>query len=356
LWQTSGFKQFILSQVLRSHPKWIRAEGKLSVPAFCSGATDMTVQSHHAVLKYRSLETKGQKEYPLSDDETVIIGRESGCQISLDSDSYQGVSRRHAELIPTKIASGMIRWKVQDLGSVNGTFVNGQRLQEAKVLENGDRVSLGQDGFEFIFESLFDSSEGAVSGSDPLPATVYDRNPKQPPPVSLTPSSKGANHWKLLGGVVGLVVTFLILNASPPPLPQSQTPPASPPARSPAPRSPSGSRPFQKPVSPELVGVEFQGTTLITSHFNVTGEVFDQGETDGEADLYAFRVEAKSTFQGSDVAFIVRFYNAAGNEIGRPERVLYSPSPEQWERGMQGVSGFVLPSDRSDLKVIRFGR
>ena len=62
------------------------------------------------------------------------IGRSSACQIVLGDDT---VSRRHAEL---RYADG--RWLLRDLGSSNGTYVNGRLVTEAEV-RRGDVIHLG---------------------------------------------------------------------------------------------------------------------------------------------------------------------------------------------------------------------
>jgi hypothetical protein len=64
----------------------------------------------------------------------LVIGRSSRCQLVLAHDT---VSRRHAEL---RIEDG--RWLLRDLGSSNGTWVNGRRVVEAEV-RPGDRLHLG---------------------------------------------------------------------------------------------------------------------------------------------------------------------------------------------------------------------
>jgi hypothetical protein len=64
----------------------------------------------------------------------VEVGRLSDCGIQLDD---HNVSRRHAALVAT--AGG---WAVEDLGSTNGTFLNGTRTQRA-VLADGDTVTVG---------------------------------------------------------------------------------------------------------------------------------------------------------------------------------------------------------------------
>jgi hypothetical protein len=64
----------------------------------------------------------------------LVIGRSSACQLVLADDT---VSRRHAEL---RTDDG--RWLLRDLGSSNGTWVNGRRVVEAEV-RPGDLVHLG---------------------------------------------------------------------------------------------------------------------------------------------------------------------------------------------------------------------
>jgi FHA domain/Domain of unknown function (DUF1707) len=64
----------------------------------------------------------------------MLIGRSSSCQIVLGDDT---VSRRHAEL---RFEDG--RWLLRDLGSSNGTYVNGRWVTEAEV-RAGDVIHFG---------------------------------------------------------------------------------------------------------------------------------------------------------------------------------------------------------------------
>jgi pSer/pThr/pTyr-binding forkhead associated (FHA) protein/tetratricopeptide (TPR) repeat protein len=65
----------------------------------------------------------------------MIIGRGDGCDFKLKD---AAASRRHCELVGSP--SGVV---VRDLGSGNGTRVNGERITEA-VVSHGDRIALGQ--------------------------------------------------------------------------------------------------------------------------------------------------------------------------------------------------------------------
>lgn len=68
-------------------------------------------------------------------DVPITIGRLSECQVTVVDSN---VSRRHAELRP--VAHG---WLVTDLGSTNGTLLNGARLTGERLLSDGDIISVG---------------------------------------------------------------------------------------------------------------------------------------------------------------------------------------------------------------------
>lgn len=74
--------------------------------------------------------------------EETVIGREEGIDLTLPDDT---VSRRHARIIYENInaPSAKPRCTVEDLGSRNGTFLNGRRLTALTPLNNSDRIFLG---------------------------------------------------------------------------------------------------------------------------------------------------------------------------------------------------------------------
>lgn len=71
--------------------------------------------------------------HPLDDGE-LVIGRAAGCQIRVND---QGVSRRHARIV---VDGEHVR--IADLGSVNGTLVNGDVVTES-ILNDGDKIRIG---------------------------------------------------------------------------------------------------------------------------------------------------------------------------------------------------------------------
>ena len=84
-------------------------------------------------LKFISGKYQGG-EFPLRPDREVVIGRSSDLDMVLVEDM---VSRKHA-----KIAVSQGKITIQDLGSTNGTFVNGEKIKQARLKE-GDRILIG---------------------------------------------------------------------------------------------------------------------------------------------------------------------------------------------------------------------
>ena len=76
---------------------------------------------------------KGQRfELP---DAPALVGRDSR-QLPLTDNT---VSRRHCELLPTEG-----NWIVRDMGSANGTYVNGSRVKDRLKLKIGDQIRVGR--------------------------------------------------------------------------------------------------------------------------------------------------------------------------------------------------------------------
>ncbi|MEO8205776.1 MAG: FHA domain-containing protein [Chthoniobacterales bacterium] len=86
-------------------------------------------------------------------EEKITVGRLADNSIHLDEVS---VSSHHAELI-----SEGGQYHLHDLGSTNGTFVNGEAVTDA-ILRNGDEVRFGK------VEVVFSSDENGVA-DQPLP-------------------------------------------------------------------------------------------------------------------------------------------------------------------------------------------
>jgi len=85
------------------------------------------------VLRFISGKYQGG-EFPIVNDKPIIVGRSSDLDMVLVEDM---VSRKHA-----RITMQQDQIWIEDLGSTNGTFVNGEKIKRARLKE-GDRVLIG---------------------------------------------------------------------------------------------------------------------------------------------------------------------------------------------------------------------
>jgi serine/threonine protein kinase len=114
-----------------------------------------------AQLRVRKGPLPGQS-FPLAGEKTHI-GRGPDNDIAIDNPE---VSRRHA-----CVTRGPGGYSVEDLGSTNGTFVNGVRLAGPKTLRHGDLVGLGK-----TVVMAFEDTATAAAGTSPAPAQWVGAN------------------------------------------------------------------------------------------------------------------------------------------------------------------------------------
>ena len=100
----------------------------------------MTNQASEFALRFISGKYQGG-EFPLPMHGEIVVGREGELDLVLMEDM---VSRRHAKLILQENEVS-----IQDLGSTNGTFVNGEKIDKA-ALTVGDRVLIGTSILKLI--------------------------------------------------------------------------------------------------------------------------------------------------------------------------------------------------------------
>jgi len=92
------------------------------------------------VLRFISGKYQGG-EFPIAADKQILVGRSSDLDMVLVEDM---VSRKHARIA----MQGDQIW-IEDLGSTNGTFVNGEKIKRARLKE-GDRVLIGTSILKLI--------------------------------------------------------------------------------------------------------------------------------------------------------------------------------------------------------------
>ena len=120
-----------------------------------------------AVLVVKKGPLAGQR---LELDAELVIGRE-GAPVTIEDSE---LSRRHAAVRP--VMGGI---EVEDLGSLNGTFVNGNRINVPTRVGGGDSIKLGQSVLEL-------EAPGDL-------ATVESAAPEAPPALApaVTPTGSG---------------------------------------------------------------------------------------------------------------------------------------------------------------------
>jgi pSer/pThr/pTyr-binding forkhead associated (FHA) protein len=84
-------------------------------------------------------------EFPIAPDREIVLGRSNDLDVVLVEDM---VSRRHAKISYTQDAL-----LIEDLGSTNGTFVNGEKIKRARLKE-GDRVLIGTSIVRVVVSDL----------------------------------------------------------------------------------------------------------------------------------------------------------------------------------------------------------
>src|SRR3954453_13134384 len=83
----------------------------------------------------------GRELIPLA-GQRVTVGKLPSCVVSLGP--YATVSRMHALLEKFRFA-----WSIRDLGSRNGSYVNGETLTEERLLPSGDELRLANSRLIF---------------------------------------------------------------------------------------------------------------------------------------------------------------------------------------------------------------
>ncbi len=135
------------------------------------------------------------------------VGRSSGCHIVLD-DAL--VSRKHAQFVVT--TQGV---SIEDLGSVNGVYVNSRRVTGNEALKDGDRLQIGKS--EFVFRSTTHERQQARHTAETLhglevPKELIRKMSGSPAPDSTAPpgdeQTRQGDVFELLGSVADKVLTL----------------------------------------------------------------------------------------------------------------------------------------------------
>jgi pSer/pThr/pTyr-binding forkhead associated (FHA) protein len=181
-------------------------------------------------LTMRSGPTPG-KTFPIEQEE-VFLGRDLANDIPI---SDPEVSRRHARFIMQ--ADGIV---IEDLGSTNGTFINGQRISTPQILHPGDVITFGENIVMVFEKASYDPDATVVASKEPAqpsyqrPAAEQSsyRPPAQPayqqpkpspqsyanrvpetPYESEKPAKKGFPAWLIIL-IVAIVVMLCVITVT----------------------------------------------------------------------------------------------------------------------------------------------
>lgn len=156
------------------------------------------------------------KIIPLTADE-VSLGRDIVNEIIINDPE---ISRKHARFI--KKGGG---YQLEDLGSTNGTYVNGQRLMGPHQLVSGELIMFGENVGMVFDRTSFDpdatlvsKAESDVTPTPPGPMPAYSPPAAVPSSMQTSfrsgkvsePGRRQLNPW-LMAGVGCLVITLIVI-------------------------------------------------------------------------------------------------------------------------------------------------
>ena len=140
-------------------------------------------------------------------DAELVIGREGAAVTIEDSE----LSRRHAAVRP--VLGG---FEVEDLGSLNGTFVNGNRINVPTRVGGGDSIKLGQSVLELEASGDVATSASAAPAPALAPAVTPTgpRVPHDPFGTHAAPEGKGRQRGIASRQLGPLLISWAVVIAT----------------------------------------------------------------------------------------------------------------------------------------------
>jgi FHA domain len=257
------------------------------------------------------------------DADRLTLGR--GAESSLAFPSDDAMSRSHAVL-----ERGPDGWVLRDTGSSNGTWVNGARLVDARRLQSGDELVLGESrlvfrGDEDIAAEPADEAEART--------TAYAVPPASPPLASAPPAaapapSAPASTPAPAAGYLDIAEEWG---------PQRRSAPA--PQREPPGRAPGERTTDDVPAapSPGPVGNRVRGVARSVQI----------RKRDQDRDVLTFRVDRYDASGNRIPSVAVELMDFEGGHVAEGEEVEVTG---RWSRGTMRASRVVNLSTRSEVR------
>ena len=133
------------------------------------------------ILKENDKLQQEEKRYKLSKNQNILIGRNPKVKnksdaIEIPLPNYKKISVNHAEIKPIISSnSNSVSWEICDLNSLNGTYINGERLQQCKTLQANDIITLAYPQANHKSpEFLFKAPVADNSSEDNSPVELID--------------------------------------------------------------------------------------------------------------------------------------------------------------------------------------
>jgi len=147
--------------------------------------------------------------FPLTTD-SVVLGREEGVDISLRDPE---VSRQHA-----RVSWQAGTYVLEDLGSTNGTFLNGMQITGQRPLRPGDSIGLGQTILVLQPQAAAAAEPTPMAAPRPVKAQVpaqpaYVPPPPPPPPPPAPAAAGGGGSRCMIWGCGCLAALLIVLVA-----------------------------------------------------------------------------------------------------------------------------------------------
>ena len=185
------------------------------------------------------------RRFEIVDGRPVLVGRTLECDIRLASPS---VSRRHAMFMGRSGECGL-----KDMGSANGTFLNGKRISRSMRLRDGDVVRIGDFTLKFL-EKLPESPEAAVAEPSPVAgeagAVPSPRPVLSPDPEPAVEADDGDGELSSPASLEPAAAAIAAIAAAPEPEPEPDPTESLPPPPSPKPESESEQAETPSPAQP----------------------------------------------------------------------------------------------------------
>jgi len=128
----------------------------------------MNKEIKHIIIRHLSGSKANQiEEFDYQDNDTISFGRAASNQLQFDVEQDNAVSREHGVI---EKGETLGTFTITDHNSLNGTYVNGQKLNGSRSLLPGDEVSLGAKGPRFQFDINPSLADNAATQLIQIPA------------------------------------------------------------------------------------------------------------------------------------------------------------------------------------------